>query len=40
MTLTFFSYDIIPLEMAFHGIQRSAEWISSLMFGKIQNVKY
>tara|TARA_B100000676_G_scaffold198274_1_gene194869 strand:- start:112 stop:1215 length:1104 start_codon:yes stop_codon:yes gene_type:complete len=29
---------LFPLEMAFHGIQRSAEWISSLMFGKIQNV--
>lgn len=30
---------LFPLEMAFHGIQRSAEWISSLMFGKIQNVE-
>ena len=28
-----------PLEMAFHGIQRSAEWVASLMFGKIQNVE-
>ena len=24
--------------MAFHGIQRSAEWLSSLIFGKVQNV--
>tara|TARA_B100000579_G_scaffold373534_1_gene337217 strand:+ start:94 stop:1197 length:1104 start_codon:yes stop_codon:yes gene_type:complete len=30
---------LFPLEMAFHGIQRSAEWISSLMFGKIQDVE-
>ncbi|MDP6168399.1 MAG: Na/Pi symporter [Candidatus Marinimicrobia bacterium] len=30
---------LFPLEMAFHGIQRSAEWISSLMFGKIQNIE-
>jgi|TARA_B110000438_G_scaffold101878_1_gene100759 sodium-dependent phosphate cotransporter len=30
---------LFPLEMAFHGIQRSAEWIASLMFGKIQNVE-
>ena len=30
---------LFPLEMAFHGIQRSAEWISFLMFGKIQNVE-
>ena len=30
---------LFPLEMAFHGIQRSAESISSLMFGKIQNVE-
>jgi len=29
---------LFPLEMAFHGIQRSAEWVSALMFGKIQNV--
>ena len=30
---------LFPLEMAFHGIQRSAEWVSSLMFGKIQSVE-
>lgn len=30
---------LFPLEMAFHGIQRSAEWVASLMFGKIQNVE-
>ena len=30
---------LFPLEMAFHGIQRSAEWISSLMFGKIKDVE-
>lgn len=30
---------LFPLEMAFHGIQRSAEWIASLMFGKIQSVE-
>ena len=30
---------LFPLEMAFHGIQRFAEWIASLMFGKIQNVE-
>ena len=30
---------LFPLEMAFHGIQRSAEWVSSLMFGKIQDVE-
>ena len=29
---------LFPLEMAFHGVQRSAEWVSALMFGKIQNV--
>ena len=29
---------LFPLEMAFHGIQRSAEWLSSLIFGKVQNV--
>ena len=30
---------LFPLEMAFHGIQRSAEWVASLMFGKIQNAE-
>ena len=29
---------LFPLELAFHGIQRSAEWIGGLMFGKIHNV--
>ena len=29
---------LFPLEMAFHGIQKSAEWVGELMFGKIQNV--
>ena len=29
---------LFPLEMLFHGIQRSAEWIGGLMFGKIHNV--
>ena len=29
---------LFPLEMLFHGIQRSAEWIGDLMFGKIHNV--
>ena len=28
---------LFPLEMLFHGIQRSAEWIGDLMFGKIHN---
>ncbi len=30
---------LFPLEIAFHGIQRTAEWVSSLMFGKLQNVE-
>mgnify|MGYP004000748023 FL=1 len=29
---------LFPLEMMFHGIQRSSEWIASLIFGKIENV--
>ena len=29
---------LFPLEMMFHGIQRSAEWVAGLLFGKIQNV--
>ena len=29
---------LFPLELAFHGIQRSAEWIGGLMFGKIHNI--
>ena len=29
---------LFPLEMMFHGIQRSSEWIASLLFGKIHNV--
>jgi len=29
---------LFPLEMMFHGIQRSAEWFASLLFGKIHNV--
>ena len=28
---------LFPIEMTFHVIQRSAEWVASLMFGKIQN---
>ena len=30
---------LFPLEMAFHGIQRTAEWFASLIFGKIHNVE-
>jgi len=29
---------LFPLEMMFHGIQRSSEWIANLLFGKIHNV--
>ena len=29
---------LFPLEMMFHGIQRSSEWIATLIFGKILNV--
>ena len=29
---------LFPLEMMFHGIQRSAEWCAGLVFGKIHNV--
>ena len=29
---------LFPLEMAFHWIQKSAEWVASLIFGKIHNV--
>ena len=29
---------LFPLEMMFHGIQRSAEWFAILIFGKIHNV--
>jgi sodium-dependent phosphate cotransporter len=29
---------LFPLEMLFHGIQRSSEWVASLIFGKIDNV--
>ncbi len=29
---------LFPLEMLFHGIQRSAEWFASLLFGKIHNI--
>jgi len=29
---------LFPLEMIFHGIQRSSEWVASLIFGKIDNV--
>ena len=30
---------LFPIEMTFHVIQRSAEWVASLMFGKIQNAE-
>ena len=29
---------LFPLEMAFHGIQRSSEWFATLLFGKIHNI--
>ncbi len=29
---------LFPLEMMFHGIQRSATWFTSLIFGKVHNV--
>lgn len=29
---------LFPLEMTFHWIQKSAEWVASLIFGKIHNV--
>ena len=29
---------LFPLEMAFHGIQRIAEWCGNAIFGKIENV--
>ena len=29
---------LFPLEMMFHGIQRSATWITSLIFGKVHSV--
>ena len=29
---------LFPLEMAFHGIQNTAEWFGGLLFGKIENV--
>ncbi|MBT3589163.1 MAG: Na/Pi symporter, partial [Candidatus Marinimicrobia bacterium] len=29
---------LFPLEMMFHGIQRSSEWIAGMLFGKIDNV--
>ncbi len=30
---------LFPLEMAFHGIQRTAEWCGNIIFGKIENVE-
>jgi sodium-dependent phosphate cotransporter len=29
---------LFPLEMAFHGIQRSSEWFATLLFGKVHNI--
>ena len=29
---------LFPLEMAFHGIQKTAEWCANQIFGKIENV--
>ena len=29
---------LFPLELAFHGIQRTSEWFATLLFGKIHNI--
>ena len=29
---------LFPLEIAFHGIQRSSEWFATLLFGKMHNI--
>ena len=29
---------LFPLEIAFHGIQRTSEWFATLLFGKIHNI--
>ena len=29
---------LFPLEMAFHGIQKTSEWFATLIFGKIHNI--